>query len=120
MLLSLRACLASNRGSIKRYLSSGIVSSQRLPVLTLYTKNPCPLCDVAKEKISLLQDRFQFETVDITAKGNREWWDKYKFDIPVFHFEGQFLMQHQADIKLLQSAIEKFESDQEKGKTSQC
>ncbi len=23
--------------------------------------------------------------VDITDAGNREWWDKYKYDIPVLH-----------------------------------
>lgn len=85
--------------------------ASRLPVLTLYTKDPCPLCDVAKAKISGLQERFQFETVDITSSGNEEWWSKYKFEIPVFHFEGQFLMKHRADVELLETAIKNFEKN---------
>ena len=32
-------------------------TSSRLPVLTLYTKDPCPLCDIAVEKILHLADK---------------------------------------------------------------
>lgn len=87
------------------------LKQRRLPVLTLYTKDPCPLCDIAKEEISIHQHRYKFETVDITDQGNESWWDLYKYDIPVFHFEGKFLMKHRANIKLLDKKLTQFENN---------
>lgn len=87
------------------------IKQPRLPVLTLYTKDPCPLCDIAKEEISIHEHRYKFETVDITEQGNETWWDMYKYDIPVFHFEGKFLMNHRANIKLLDKKLTQFESN---------
>ncbi|XP_046358899.2 glutaredoxin-like protein C5orf63 homolog [Haliotis rufescens] len=83
-------------------------SSQQLPVLTLYTKHPCPLCDDAKEELKPLSHKFTLKEVDITDPSNKEWFNKYRYDIPVFHFEGEFLMKHKADVNALQNALDKF------------
>ncbi|KAF7701297.1 hypothetical protein HF521_002462 [Silurus meridionalis] len=70
--------------------------SQRvLPVLTLFTKDPCPLCEEAKEMLEPYKHRFVLQEVDITLPENSVWYDRYKYDIPVFHLNGQFLMMHQ-------------------------
>ena len=45
--------------------------------------------------------QYNFEEVDITAKGNSEWFGKYRYEIPVFHLNGEYLMKHKADVPLL-------------------
>ncbi|XP_047585910.1 glutaredoxin-like protein C5orf63 homolog isoform X2 [Lutra lutra] len=61
-----------------------------LPVLTLFTK-------------VILQE------VDITLPENSAWYERYKFDIPVFHLNGQFLMMHRVDISKLEKQLQKLE-----------
>lgn len=41
----------------------------------------------------------EFERVDIMLPKNKEWYDKYKYDIPVFHMDGEFLMKHRVDLE---------------------
>lgn len=73
--------------------------------LVLYTKEKCSLCDTAKEQIEdEYPGRFVIEEVDIT-KNSRELFHKYKLDIPVFHYNGQFLMQHRVDTEALDKLL---------------
>ncbi|XP_073532740.1 glutaredoxin-like protein C5orf63 homolog isoform X2 [Phyllobates terribilis] len=85
--------------------------AQEKPVLTLFTKNPCPLCDEAKEVLLPYMDRFVLEQVDITLPENMAWYDRYKHDIPVFHLNGQFLMMHRVNIKKLERYLSKLEQE---------
>lgn len=48
------------------------------------------------------------EKVDITAPENRSWWRAYRYDIPVFHFNGRFIMKHKADLDILNNALKDF------------
>ncbi|KFQ18597.1 Glutaredoxin-like C5orf63, partial [Merops nubicus] len=80
------------------------------PVLTLFTKKPCPLCDEAKEVLEPFKRRFILQEVDITLPENSVWYDKYKYDIPVFHLNGKFLMKHRVDIKRFQDHLMKLET----------
>ncbi|XP_077394824.1 glutaredoxin-like protein C5orf63 homolog [Festucalex cinctus] len=77
-----------------------------LPVLTLYTKDPCPLCDEAKEALQPLKHKFVLQQVDISLPENRAWRDKYKWDIPVFHLNGRFVMKHRVDVDLLHKLLD--------------
>ncbi|KAI5099973.1 glutaredoxin-like protein C5orf63 homolog [Silurus meridionalis] len=84
--------------------------SQRvLPVLTLFTKDPCPLCEEAKEMLEPYKHRFVLQEVDITLPENSVWYDRYKYDIPVFHLNGQFLMMHQVNTTVLEKQLAKSE-----------
>ncbi|XP_055063247.2 glutaredoxin-like protein C5orf63 homolog [Misgurnus anguillicaudatus] len=78
-----------------------------LPLLTLFTKHPCPLCEEAKEILEPYKHRFEFQEVDISLPENSVWWERYRYDIPVFHFNGQFLMMHRVNTTLLERALEK-------------
>ena len=49
--------------------------------------------------------QFELEKVDITLPENKEWYKKYRYDIPVFHLNGQYLMKHRADLKVFQRKI---------------
>ncbi|PWA29781.1 hypothetical protein CCH79_00007767 [Gambusia affinis] len=84
-------------------------SSTSLPTLTLFTKDPCPLCDEAKELLQPFKHRFILQQVDISLPENRQWWDKYKWDIPVFHLNGQYLMKHGVDAALLDKLLQDIE-----------
>ncbi|XP_022280949.1 glutaredoxin-like protein C5orf63 homolog isoform X3 [Canis lupus baileyi] len=86
-------------------LLRNLSSKTLLPVLTLFTKDPCPLCDEAKETLEPYKNR----EVDITLPENSAWYERYKFDIPVFHLNGQFLMMHRADISKLEKQLQKLE-----------
>ncbi|XP_034051373.1 glutaredoxin-like protein C5orf63 homolog [Thalassophryne amazonica] len=83
-----------------------VFSQRTLPTLTLFTKDPCPLCDEAKEILEPYKHRFVFQQVDISLPQNRMWLDRYKFDIPVFHLNGQFVMKHRVDIALLEQLLQ--------------
>ncbi|TRY91297.1 hypothetical protein DNTS_004942 [Danionella cerebrum] len=75
------------------------------PVLTLFTKDQCPLCDEAKEALEPYKHRFELQEVDITAPENKVWFERYKYDIPVFHLNGQFLMMHRVNATLLEKHL---------------
>ncbi|XP_019372399.1 PREDICTED: glutaredoxin-like protein C5orf63 homolog [Gavialis gangeticus] len=84
-------------------------ASTNTPVLTLFTKKPCPLCDEAKEVLEPYKNRLILQEVDITLPDNVAWYDKYKYDIPVFHLNGQFLMKHRVDIQKFENQLAKLE-----------
>ncbi|XP_068781876.1 glutaredoxin-like protein C5orf63 homolog [Struthio camelus] len=83
--------------------------SANKPVLTLFTKKPCPLCDEAKEVLEPHKKRFILQEVDITLPENSTWYDKYKYDIPVFHLNGKFLMKHRVDMQKFEDQLTKLE-----------
>jgi hypothetical protein len=85
-------------------------SLRKLPTLTLFTKDPCPLCDVAKESLRPLESRFNLELVDITAEGNEKWFELYRYEIPVFYFEKDFLSKNRVDLKKLEAALATYEA----------
>ncbi|KAF2356778.1 Thiolase [Trinorchestia longiramus] len=78
------------------------------PLLTMYTKNPCPLCDVALEVLAPFLPEMTLKKIDITATGNEHLMRLYGYEIPVFFFEGQYLMKHKANVPLLRSALEQW------------
>ncbi|MCJ8742581.1 hypothetical protein PDJAM_G00083710 [Pangasius djambal] len=86
-------------------------SKRSLPILTLFTKDPCPLCDEAKEMLKPYKHRFVLQEVDITLPENSVWFDRYKYDIPVFHLNGQFLMMHRVSTAVLEMRLAKSEKE---------
>ncbi|XP_064258816.1 glutaredoxin-like protein C5orf63 homolog [Passer domesticus] len=88
-------------------------ASTTKPVLTLFTKKPCPLCDEAKEVLEPYKRRFILQEVDITLPENSAWYDKYKYDIPVFHLNGKFLMKHRVDVRKFEDQLRKLELQSE-------
>ncbi|XP_048115212.1 glutaredoxin-like protein C5orf63 homolog [Alosa alosa] len=95
--------------SVQLLIRRSYSSPLQLPTLTLFTKDPCPLCDDAKEVLEPYKHRFTLQQVDITLPENKVWYDRYKFDIPVFHLNGQFLMMHRVNTTLLEKRLAKLE-----------
>lgn len=50
-----------------------------------------------------------FNEIDITYAKNKEYFYKYRFDIPVFHLNGKYLMKHCIDKELLDTALSREE-----------
>ena len=57
---------------------------------------------------NLFSFKFTLKEVDITLAENKTWFDKYKYDIPVFHLEGHYLMRHKVHHGLLQKKLDEF------------
>ena len=95
--------ISFNLQVIYRRISQNFKNNQKI-LLTLYTKPMCSLCDSAKEFIEEnYPNRFTIEEVDITK--DRVLFRKFKLDIPVFYYKGNFLMQHKADKNVLDKVV---------------
>ncbi|CAI8009455.1 Glutaredoxin-like protein C5orf63 homolog [Geodia barretti] len=83
-------------------------SEERLPTLTLFTKkySPCSLCDDAKEVLKQYENEFIYEEEYIDLAENKEWFERYKYDIPVIHMNGDLLMMHRVDQDKLRTALD--------------
>mmetsp|Transcript_24556 Transcript_24556/g.28106 ORF Transcript_24556/g.28106 Transcript_24556/m.28106 type:complete len:185 (+) Transcript_24556:280-834(+) len=66
------------------------------PIVQLYTKEGCTLCDKTKEVLQLLRDEqpHSLEAIDITDTDKTDIFDKYKWDIPVLHINGLYWTKH--------------------------
>ena len=77
---------------------SGVVYTAPVgsPTVQLFTKAGCTLCDVAKGvlKTASTEQPHTLETVDITDADKADWWQKYKYDIPVLHVNGAYWAKH--------------------------
>uniref|UniRef100_A0A6J0TD33 Glutaredoxin-like protein n=1 Tax=Pogona vitticeps TaxID=103695 RepID=A0A6J0TD33_9SAUR len=100
-------------GPLRRLLSE---AHTNLPVLTLFTKKPCPLCDEAKAILEPYKHKFILQEIDITLPHHSAWFEKYKYDIPVFHLNGQFLMKHRVDTEKLEDQLLKLEMQDDGGR----
>ncbi|XP_017048926.1 uncharacterized protein LOC108093406 [Drosophila ficusphila] len=76
--------------------------AEGLPLLTLYTREPCPLCD---EIVHRLEEgyagRYRLEKVYIDRKENVRFLRLFRHDIPVLFFNGQFLCMHRLNEEAL-------------------
>lgn len=61
--------------------------------------------------MSLSVPQFVLQQVDISLQENKVWFDRYRWDIPVFHLNGQFVMKHGVDIVLLDKLLQDAETD---------
>lgn len=66
------------------------------PVVQLFTKQGCTLCDKVTDVLRSVRESHPhtLEAVDITDEDKLDWFDKYKYDIPVLHIEGNYWEKH--------------------------
>lgn len=88
------------------------VSSDQLPVITLYTHDHCSLCDDLVEELEIkFGGRFQLTKIDITKKANLKFLRLYRLDIPVCFLNGQYLCKHSLNSDLLERRLVEIESN---------
>ncbi|OLY79291.1 Glutaredoxin-like protein C5orf63-like protein [Smittium mucronatum] len=96
---------------------SGFGKSTKKLVLTLFTHAECQLCVRAKANLAKVNEKIPFTIyeVDIKAPENKKWFDEYRYDVPVVHANGKFLLWHQVDVP---RAIEKLQEITKESKQS--
>ena len=69
------------------------------PTVTLFTKEGCTLCEAAKSVLATAAAKHPHTlmAIDITDTDHTEWWDRYKYDIPVLHVDGVYWAKHRQD-----------------------
>ncbi|KAH8325682.1 hypothetical protein KR067_004366, partial [Drosophila pandora] len=76
------------------------------PLLTLYTRDPCSLCD---ELVDSLEQHFaghyRLEKVYIDRKENVRYLRLFRHDIPVLFINGQFLCMHRLNKEALRESL---------------
>ena len=80
-------------------------AASRAPVLRLFTGAQCSLCDDVKRVVALTSQPHTLETVDIGEKAHREFFRRYKWDIPVLHIDGQYFAKHRVELGELEEAL---------------
>lgn len=74
--------------------------------ITLYSKDSCSLCEIAKGIIERLsrEYKFEFESVDIVE--NEDLYESYKNDVPVISVNGREIFRGRISEQLLKSILE--------------
>lgn len=77
--------------------------------LTLFTKDPCQLCDELKVELEPFYNKLELTSVDITAPGNERWRKLYQYEIPVLFLEGHYLCKHRLNKQVLKQRLQQLE-----------
>ena len=90
------------------------------PMVQLYTKDGCTLCDKVSDVLKLLREDHphSLDAVDITDDDKKDIFDKYKWDIPVLHINGKYWTKHKLDeqeARVALSAAENGEFEERRG-----
>jgi len=81
-------------------------TSSQLPVLTLFTKEDCQLCEEALEELGPFLDQVKLKEVDIEEEGRDEEYNKYRYEIPVFFLNNKFLCKNRIELEKFHSALD--------------
>ena len=83
------------------------------PVLTLFTKEDCQLCDEALHELSPYLQHVKLEIIDIEEDGREADYDKFRYEIPVFFFNKKFLCKNRIDLAKYHAAVASLKSESE-------
>lgn len=79
---------------------------ESLPQLTLYTKEPCPLCDDLVAQLEQnFAGEFELKKVFIDRKENVRYLRLFRHDIPVLFLNNQFLCMHRLNEEVLRERL---------------
>ena len=70
---------------------------QDAPKVSLFTKEGCTLCDKVKDVLLETKQggiNHSLDAIDITDEEHAVYFDKYKWDIPVLHLNGEYWAKH--------------------------
>lgn len=89
--------------------------STKTPIVTLFTKPDCWLCDKALLVLSQSGWPYKLRKVNIDAPESKEWRARYWCDIPVFHLNGAYWAKHElrqedVDLALSEATFGRFKA----------
>ena len=74
------------------------------PVLYVYSRRGCHLCDVLVEELSpLVRGRLDIEVRDIDSRD--DWQRRFNIRIPVVEFEGKVVCQYRLDRPAIEAIL---------------
>jgi glutaredoxin len=76
-----------------------------MPIVTLYTKPECGLCEEVEEVIEIVRARREFELVRRNILDHLADYDRYKHDIPVVLVNGREIARHRLTEAQLEAAL---------------
>lgn len=77
-----------------------------MPLLTLYTREVCPLCDdLVAHLDEEFPNEFKLKKVFIDRKENVRYLRLFRYDIPVLFLNGQFLCMHKLNVQVLRDRL---------------
>jgi hypothetical protein len=94
---------------LSQFPPSRQVIGRDLPELTLFTKDPCPLCDTLKMELAPFMHRLRLKQVDIESPENIHFKQRYCHEIPVLFLEGQYLCKHRLNVATLERRLRALE-----------
>jgi glutaredoxin len=71
--------------------------ASNIPLVEIYSKANCELCDKLKEVVNKVSLDIEFELKEIDITLDNELFEKYKYDIPVVHINGVIAFKHRLD-----------------------
>ena len=75
------------------------------PILSLYTRNRCPLCDKAKKIIIELAEEWDFQYVEYDIAESDDLTEKYGLMIPVVDIDGEEIQYGQIDKRTIMQGL---------------
>jgi len=83
-------------------------NSNNTPKIKLFTKEGCTLCDKVKDTLFEIRNDYPHSlyAVDITDEDKQDWFEKYKYDIPVLHMEDVYWTKHRLTKEEAVAALE--------------
>ena len=77
------------------------------PVLHVYSRRGCHLCDVLVEELSpLVRGTLDVEVRDIDSRD--DWRQRYDVRIPVVEFEGEVVCQYRLDLAAIEAIVARY------------
>ncbi|MBW3624259.1 MAG: glutaredoxin family protein [Armatimonadetes bacterium] len=81
-----------------------------LPLLTLYTRDGCCLCDRAKDELMEIRREYDFLLEEIDIASDPELLERYGRCIPVLHLNGRLMFRGKINARWLKLRLKMFRS----------
>ena len=78
---------------------------RRAPVVTLYARAGCHLCDVARLQLRALQRTFPFTLEDVDIEGDPDLERRFMLEIPVVAVAGAVVSTEPIDLAKVRDAV---------------
>ena len=82
-----------------------------LPVVKLYTKDECSLCDEAMIVLDSVAQDVPFELIKIDITKDKELFEKFKEKIPVVYINGRFSFKYYVDEEIFREKLNRCKLD---------
>ena len=77
-----------------------------VPIMKLYTRVRCPLCEKAKVILVELQAQFQFSLIEVDIETDDFLTEQYGLMIPVVELDGEVLQFGQIDKRIISKRLQ--------------